>query len=175
MVPILNGDWEKGFYVRSDLCYLICWRHLIRSKIVTIRICSPKRHFFPSRETSDISTMFNLDLMTKECFGLIPDLPPVLLRQDRVPNIRRRPRHVRCPAFRSDHRRWPPPRLCLLWGSMSEWRNCWSQRHRRGSTFRPVVLVPRAPYLPATRRDRPTDVVEPTSSWPPGTTPTQLC
>ena len=71
---------RERFYVRSYLCYLICWRHLIRSKIVTIRICSPKRHFFPSRETSDISTMFNLDLMTKECFGLIPDLPPVLLR-----------------------------------------------------------------------------------------------
>ena len=37
MVLILDGNSEKGAYVRSNLCYLICLRHFIRSRVVTNR------------------------------------------------------------------------------------------------------------------------------------------
>ena len=43
MVPILDSNSETGAHVRSDLCYLICSRLLIRSEAVTNRIFSPKR------------------------------------------------------------------------------------------------------------------------------------
>ena len=35
MVIILEGISEKGVHGRSSLCYLICSRHLIRSRVVT--------------------------------------------------------------------------------------------------------------------------------------------
>ena len=38
MVRLLDGDSEKGEHVRSNLCYLICLRHLIGLRAVTNRI-----------------------------------------------------------------------------------------------------------------------------------------
>ena len=39
---ILDGNSEKAAHVRSNFCYLICLKHLIRPKAVTNRIaCSP--------------------------------------------------------------------------------------------------------------------------------------
>ena len=35
MVPLLDGYLEIGGHVRSNICYLICLRHLIRSRAVT--------------------------------------------------------------------------------------------------------------------------------------------
>jgi len=48
MVLILNGNSEIGTHVKSNLCYLICLRHLIRSRVVTNRnlVFSLKRFFF---------------------------------------------------------------------------------------------------------------------------------
>ena len=43
LVPILNGSSEIGAHVRSNLCDLICLRHLIKTRAVTNRIFSPKR------------------------------------------------------------------------------------------------------------------------------------
>ena len=37
-VHILDGNSEIGAHVRSNLCYFICLRHLIRSRAVTYRI-----------------------------------------------------------------------------------------------------------------------------------------
>ena len=34
MVPILDGSYEIGAHVSSDLTYVICRRHLFRSKVV---------------------------------------------------------------------------------------------------------------------------------------------
>ena len=39
-VHLSNGNLEKGAYVRSELCYLICLRHLFRSRAVTNLIFS---------------------------------------------------------------------------------------------------------------------------------------
>ena len=41
MVLILDGNSEIGAHVRSNLCYLSCLKHLIRSRIDTNRIFSP--------------------------------------------------------------------------------------------------------------------------------------
>ena len=47
MVSILDGNSRIGAHVRSNLCYLICLRYLIRSRAVTNRIFfSPKRSIF---------------------------------------------------------------------------------------------------------------------------------
>ena len=47
MVLILDGNSEIVAHVRSKHCYLICLRHLIRSRTVTNRIVfSPKRRIF---------------------------------------------------------------------------------------------------------------------------------
>ena len=35
---IIDGNKEIGMNIRSNLCYLICLRHLIRSRAVTNRI-----------------------------------------------------------------------------------------------------------------------------------------
>ena len=35
MVLILDGYLEKGAYVKSNLCYLICLRHSVRTRAVT--------------------------------------------------------------------------------------------------------------------------------------------
>jgi len=49
MVLILDGNSEIGAHVRSKPCYLICLRHLIRSKAVSKRIFSiSKNTYFPS-------------------------------------------------------------------------------------------------------------------------------
>ena len=40
MVLILDGNPEIGVHVRSNLCYFICLRHLLRSRAVTNRIIS---------------------------------------------------------------------------------------------------------------------------------------
>ena len=37
MMLTSDGNLEIGAYVRSDVCYLICVRHLIRSRLVTNR------------------------------------------------------------------------------------------------------------------------------------------
>ena len=65
MVLICDGNSEIGAHVESNLCYLICLRHLIRSKAVTNRIYfSPETLFFflhgcaiCSKLSSYISTM----------------------------------------------------------------------------------------------------------------------
>ena len=41
MVHILDGNSEIVAHVKSNLCSLICLRHLIRSRAVTNRIFSP--------------------------------------------------------------------------------------------------------------------------------------
>ena len=46
MELILDGNPEVGAQVRNILCYLICLRHLIRSRAVTNWIFSPKRPFY---------------------------------------------------------------------------------------------------------------------------------
>ena len=48
MVLILDGKSEIGAHVRSILCYLICFRHLIRPKAVTIRSIFLLKSYFPS-------------------------------------------------------------------------------------------------------------------------------
>ena len=60
MVLTSDGNSEIGAHVRINLCYLICLRHLIRSRVVTIRSISPKKTFFPSCQLpaiKHISTM----------------------------------------------------------------------------------------------------------------------
>ena len=48
MVHILDGNSEIGAQVRTNLCYLMCLLHLIRSSAVTNWIFfSPKIPFFP--------------------------------------------------------------------------------------------------------------------------------
>ena len=47
MVLILDGNLEIGApHVRSNICYLICLRHLIGSRAVTNRICSLRKDLF---------------------------------------------------------------------------------------------------------------------------------
>ena len=60
MVLILDGNFELAAHVRSNLCYLICLRHLIRSKAVKNRIVflRKKLHAYECTEVpSNISTM----------------------------------------------------------------------------------------------------------------------
>ena len=59
MVLILDGNLETGAQIRSNVCYLICLRHLIRSRAVTNRVyLTPKEPIFLCSELpSDISTM----------------------------------------------------------------------------------------------------------------------
>ena len=45
---ILDGNSEVCAHVRSNLCYLICLRQLIRSRAATNRIFSLQKDFFPS-------------------------------------------------------------------------------------------------------------------------------
>ena len=47
MVLILKGNAELGEHVRSNLGYLPCLRHLLKSRVVTTQIYLPKRKFFP--------------------------------------------------------------------------------------------------------------------------------
>ena len=47
----LDGNSEIGAHVKNNLCYLICLRHLIKSRAVTNQICfAPKRPMFLWRE-----------------------------------------------------------------------------------------------------------------------------
>ena len=60
MVLISDGSSEPGMHVRSNLCYLICLRHLIKLRTITNRIFSEKTNFFHACATcselpSDIS------------------------------------------------------------------------------------------------------------------------
>ena len=59
MVLILDGNSEIGAHVWSNLCYLICLRHLIRSKTVTNLIFPIFLHACAtcSKLPSDISNM----------------------------------------------------------------------------------------------------------------------
>ena len=43
MVLILDGNLEIGAHVGSNLCYLICFRHLIISRVITNRIFYTKK------------------------------------------------------------------------------------------------------------------------------------
>ena len=43
-VLISDGSSERGAHVSSNICDLICLRHLIRSRAVKNRFFSPKRH-----------------------------------------------------------------------------------------------------------------------------------
>ena len=53
MLPMLGGNSEIGAHVRTNICYLICQRHLIRSRAVTNRIFfSSKRPIFLQRVLS---------------------------------------------------------------------------------------------------------------------------
>ena len=68
MVLKLDGDSEIGAQVRINLCYLICLRHLIRSRAVTNRIFSTKSLIFlhacatRSRLPSNTSAMGESDI-----------------------------------------------------------------------------------------------------------------
>ena len=56
--PILDGISEIGAHVRSNICYSICLRHLIRSKAATNRIFfKSEKTYFSSELPSDISFM----------------------------------------------------------------------------------------------------------------------
>ena len=46
MVIVWEGNSERGAHVNSNICYLICLRHLNRSRAVTNRIFSEKKLFF---------------------------------------------------------------------------------------------------------------------------------
>mgnify|MGYP006975910399 CR=1 FL=1 len=48
IVSILYSNSEKGAHNRSNLCYSICSRHLIKSKAVTNQIFLPKKTNFSS-------------------------------------------------------------------------------------------------------------------------------
>ena len=48
MVLILDGNPELGAQVRSNLVYLICLRHSIRSRAVTNQIFFSENAYFPS-------------------------------------------------------------------------------------------------------------------------------
>ena len=48
MVLLLDGNSEICAHVRGNLCYLICFRHLIRAKSVTNRIFFSEKTYFPS-------------------------------------------------------------------------------------------------------------------------------
>ena len=56
MVLIFDGNSEIGAFVRSDLCYMNCLRHLIRSRAVTSRIFFFKMPTF-SHACSSCSTL----------------------------------------------------------------------------------------------------------------------
>ena len=47
MVLLLDGNLDICAHVWSDLCYLICLRHLIRSRAVTNWIYFSEKTFFP--------------------------------------------------------------------------------------------------------------------------------
>ena len=63
MVLILDGNSEKGLHFRSNFCYLICFRHMIRSRAIKSLIFFQKRLTFLhtcatcSKLPSEISTM----------------------------------------------------------------------------------------------------------------------
>ena len=76
MVLILDGNSEIGAHLSSNLCYLICVRHLFRSRAVTnlinnrfdvIHTCVIR-----SELPSDISTM-GIDKYTYSKYLLLPD------------------------------------------------------------------------------------------------------
>ena len=46
MVPLLDGNSEIGAQVRSNICYLNCIKHLIRSRAVTNRTPTPRKDQF---------------------------------------------------------------------------------------------------------------------------------
>ena len=46
MVLILDGNSEMGVHVRINICYLICLRHLIRSRATQIGLFPPKIPIF---------------------------------------------------------------------------------------------------------------------------------
>ena len=48
MVLILDDKSEIGAHVRSNLCYLICGRHLLSSSAVTTRNFFSGNPYFPS-------------------------------------------------------------------------------------------------------------------------------
>ena len=70
MVLIWNGNCEIGAQVRGSICYLICLRHLIRSRTVTNPFFYPKRPIFlhacakSSEWPSYICTMVTTNLTT---------------------------------------------------------------------------------------------------------------
>ena len=47
MVLILDGNSEIGAQVRSNLCYLICLKHLIRNKAVSNRVIFSEKTYVP--------------------------------------------------------------------------------------------------------------------------------
>ena len=53
MVLTLDGNSEIGAHKSSNFCYLICLKHLIRSRAITYRFFLRKRPVLPS----DMSTM----------------------------------------------------------------------------------------------------------------------
>ena len=54
MVLISNGNSEIDAHVRSNLCYLICSRHLIRSRPVTDQISFSIINLFFFMDTQDV-------------------------------------------------------------------------------------------------------------------------
>ena len=58
IVGISDGNSEIGAHKRSNLCYLICFKYLIRSRAGTNRIFKSENTFFPSEFwPSNMSTM----------------------------------------------------------------------------------------------------------------------
>ena len=70
----LDGNSEIGAHVRSNLCYLTCFRHLISSRAVTNRFFSPKRPLYlyacakRSELPSNISTIGKVGLFCGSLF-----------------------------------------------------------------------------------------------------------
>ena len=71
IVLILDGNLEVGAHVMGILCYLICSRHLIRSRAVTNRFFFSEKAYFPSRSTF-FELPSNICTMARERFFFLP-------------------------------------------------------------------------------------------------------
>ena len=66
LVLILDVNSEKGAQVRSNLCYLICLRHLMGSRAVKNRLLLRKDHFFRIQKGEGGNPEFSAALYKKK-------------------------------------------------------------------------------------------------------------
>ena len=79
IVLILDGKSEIGPHVGSNLCYLICIRHLIRSKaVINLIFFFSKKAFLHSKLPSNVSIMDKNDSTPPSSLSLLcpPRLSP---------------------------------------------------------------------------------------------------